>query len=169
MAWCMPTRRRPTPTATSTLVSWDVFDLQRGHVVTVSDGMTTKTHTVANLFVDGVDVTGDDRVRPGRCRHQRVDVWVHDDGGLTVTADGLGGWTCRLLRGDRHHLLSQTAARNRPTATVTPPGIWWASPRFQVVPVDDWVQSSSPWTPEATISLTIEDGSGVVYSDFANG
>jgi hypothetical protein len=31
--------------------------------------------------------------------------------------------------------------------------------------VDDWVQSSGSWTPGATISLTIEDGSGVLYSD----
>ncbi|MGD9147214.1 MAG: hypothetical protein PVI80_16725, partial [Anaerolineae bacterium] len=36
---------------------------------------------------------------------------------------------------------------------------------FQVAPVDDRVQSSNPWTPGATVSLTIEDGSGVVYAD----
>jgi hypothetical protein len=33
------------------------FDLKRGQVVTVSDGTNTKTHTVTNLFVDGVNVT----------------------------------------------------------------------------------------------------------------
>jgi len=38
---------------------WDVFDLQRGHVVTVSDGTNSKTHTVMSLFVDGVSVTAD--------------------------------------------------------------------------------------------------------------
>ena len=38
-------------------------------------------------------------------------------------------------------------------------------PRFQVAPEDHWVQSWSRWTPGATISLTISDGSGVVYSD----
>ena len=38
---------------------WNVFDLQRGQVVTVSDGTTTKTHTVMPLYVDSVDVASD--------------------------------------------------------------------------------------------------------------
>lgn len=68
-----------------------VFDLQRGHVVTVSDGTTTKTHTVTNLFVDGVDVTADTvfgRADPGT----GVDVWVDGGGVVVVTADGSGNW-----------------------------------------------------------------------------
>ncbi|MBV5343337.1 hypothetical protein JZU68_06900, partial [bacterium] len=44
-------------------------------------------------------------------------------------------------------------------------GVWWASPQIQVAPVDEWVQSSRPWTPGATITLTIADGGVEVYSD----
>ncbi len=32
-------------------------------------------------------------------------------------------------------------------------------------PDDDWVQSYNRWTPGSTITLTVEDGSGVIYSD----
>ncbi len=70
---------------------WDVFDLQRGQVVTVSDGTTTKTHTVTPLYVDGVDIT--DITISGRAdAGTTVDVWVHENGNLTVTADGSGNW-----------------------------------------------------------------------------
>ncbi len=45
-----------------------------------------------DLYVDGVDVTADTvfgRADAGT----NVDVWVHGDGDLTVTADGSGNWT----------------------------------------------------------------------------
>jgi len=142
---------------------WDVFDLQRGHVVTVSDGTTTKTHTVANLFVDGVDVTADTvfgRADAGT----DVDIWVHGDGGLTVTADGAGNWTADFSGiTDLTYLSDGGSQQVDPDGDST--GVWWASPRFQVAPVDNWVGSWSTWTPGSTISLTIEDGSGVVHSD----
>ena len=70
---------------------WDKFDLRRGHVVTVSDGTTTKTHTVVDLFVDGVDMTAETvfgRAEAGAS----VDVWVHGNGGVTTTVDGSGNW-----------------------------------------------------------------------------
>ena len=56
------------------------YDIVRNYVdqmVTVSDGTTTKTHTVLDLFVDGVDVTADTvfgRANPSTS----VDVWLHD-------------------------------------------------------------------------------------------
>ena len=56
---------------------WNIFDLQRGQVVIVSDDTTTKTHTVMPLYVDGVDVTADTIL--GRA-----------DAGTTV--DILGAW-----------------------------------------------------------------------------
>ncbi len=68
-----------------------MFDLKRGQVVTVSDGTTTKTHTVANLYVDGVDVTADTvfgHAEPAplwMCGCMAI--WR-----LTVTADGSGNW-----------------------------------------------------------------------------
>jgi hypothetical protein len=69
-----------------------VFDLQRGHMVTVSDGTTTKTHTVTYLFVDDVDVVAD--TVSGRAdAGTSVEVWVHGDGEVMVTADAAGNWT----------------------------------------------------------------------------
>ena len=142
---------------------WDIFDLQRGHVVTVSDGTTTKTHTVTNLFIDGVDVT-DDTVIGRADAGASVDVWVHGDGNLTVTADGAGNWTADFSAITDLTFLSDGGSQQFDSDGDST-GVWWASPRFQVAPVDNWVESWSSWTPGATISLTIEDGSGVVYVD----
>ena len=142
---------------------WDVFNLQRGHVVTVSDGSSTKTHTVMDLFVDGVDVTADTvfgRTDAGA----NVDVWVHDNGGLTATADGSGNWIADFSgMTDLTYLSDGGSQQIDDDGDST--GVWWASSRFQVAPDDDWVQSSGTWTPGATVSLTIEDGSDVVYGD----
>jgi hypothetical protein len=142
---------------------WDTFDLQRGHLVTVSDGTNTKTHTVTNLFVDAADAAADfvlGRADPGTS----VDVWVHGNGGVTVTADGAGDWVADFSgMTDLTYLSDGGSSQTDSDGDWT--GVWWAAPRFWVAPVDDWVQSSSPWTPGATISLTIEDGSGVVYAD----
>jgi hypothetical protein len=142
---------------------WDVFDLQRGHVVAVSDGTTTKTHTVTNLFVDGVDVTADTvfgRADAG----SSVDVWVHDDGNLTVTADSSGNWIADFSGITDLTYLSDGGSRQVDDDGDST-GVWWESPRIEVAPDDDWVQSWNQWTPGATISLVIQDGSDVVYSD----
>jgi hypothetical protein len=139
------------------------FDVQRGHLVTVSDGTTTKAHTVTNLFVDGMDVTADTvfgRADAG----VNVDVWVHGDGNLTVTSDGSGNWTADFSgMTDLTYLSDGGSAQYDGDGDGT--GVWWAAPRFWVAPVDNWVESSGNWTPGSTVSLTIEDGSGVVYSD----
>jgi hypothetical protein len=140
-----------------------VFDLLRGHVVTVSDGTTTKTHTVMNLFVDGVDVAADTvfgRADAGA----EVHVWVHDDGNLNVVANAAGAWTA-----DFSGMTDLTYASDGGSQTSDDDGdstgVWWATPTFQVAPNEGRVESTSRWTPGATIALTIEDASGVVYSD----
>ncbi|HET9913346.1 MAG TPA: hypothetical protein VFQ13_15735, partial [Anaerolineales bacterium] len=142
---------------------WDKFDLRRGQVVTVSDGTTTKTHTVADLFVDGVDMTADTvfgRAEPGAS----MDVWVHGDGNLTVTADGSGNWTADFSgMGDLTYFSDGGSQQRDSDGDST--GVWWSSPQIQVAPIDHWVQPMRPWTPGTTISLTIEDGGTVVYSD----
>jgi hypothetical protein len=140
-----------------------MFDLERGHVVTVSDGTTTKTHTVTNLFVDGADVAAD--TVAGRAdAGTSVDVWVHGNGQVTVTADGSGNWTADFSGTTDLTYLSDGGSQQI-DADGDATGVWWASPKFQVAPADDWVQSSGQWPPRVTISLTIEDGGGVVYSD----
>ncbi|MGB3715353.1 MAG: YncE family protein [Candidatus Promineifilaceae bacterium] len=131
--------------------------------MTVSDGTNTKTHTVTNLFVDGVDVTGDD-VFGRAATGTSVDVWVHGNGNLTVTADGSGNWTADFSGMTDLTYLSDGGSQQTDSDGDST-GVWWAGPRFQVSPDDDWVQSWNRWTPGATISLSIEDGSGVVYPD----
>ena len=118
---------------------WNVFDLQRGHVVTVSDGTTTKTHTITNLYVDGVDVTADD-VSGRADAGAGVDVWMHGDGGLTVTADGSGYWTADFSDQTDLTYLSDGGSQQVSTDGNST-WVWWGAPRFQVAPEDDWVQS----------------------------
>jgi hypothetical protein len=140
-----------------------IFDLQRGHLVTVSDGTTTKTHTVMDLFVDGVDVTGDS-VFGRAAAGTDVNVWVHGDGSVTATADGAGNWIAGFsAMTDLTYASDGGSQQFDDDGDAT--GVWWSSPHFQANPDFNWVGSSSPWTAGATISLTIEDGSGVVYSD----
>ena len=96
-----------------------------------------------------------------------VDVWVHDDGNLTVTADGSGNWVA-----DFSGTTDLTGFSDGGSELVdddgNSTGVWWASPRFQVAPDDEWVQSWNRWRPGATISLTIEEGGVVMYSELAN-
>jgi len=140
-----------------------VFDLQGGQLVTVSDGTTTKTHTVMNLFVDGVDLTTETifgRADAGT----DVEVWVHGDGGMNVTPDGSGNWSADFSSQTDLTWLSDGGSQQMDT-NADSTGVWWASPSFRVSPDDDWVQSRNRWISGATISLTIEEGGVVVYSD----
>jgi hypothetical protein len=73
---------------------WNVFDLQRGQMVTVSDGTTTKTHTVMPLYLDGVNIT-DDTIYGRADAGTTVDVWVHGNGNLNLTTNGSGHWVCQ--------------------------------------------------------------------------
>lgn len=142
---------------------WDVFDLKRGQVVIVSDGTNTKTHTVANLFVDGVNIVAD-TVFGHTDANAAVDVWVHGNGWTPATADGSGYWTADFSGlTDLTYLSDGGSSQTDNNGDST--GVWWASPQFGVAPVDEWVQSSRPWKPGTTITLTIEDGGMVVYSD----
>lgn len=141
---------------------WNVFDLQRGQVVTVSDGTNTKTHTVLPLFVDGVNVA-DDTVFGRADASKVVDVWVHGDGNLTVSPDGSGNWTADFsATTDLTYTNDGGSQQMDDDGDGT--GVWWSSPKIEVSPDDDWVQSWSRWTPGATITLTIADGSDVVYA-----
>ena len=88
---------------------------------------------------------------------------MHGDGDISVTADGSGNWIADFSGLTDLTYTSDGGAEQWDADGST--GVWWSGPRFQVAPDDDWVQSHQGWTPGATISLTIEDGSGVAYSD----
>jgi hypothetical protein len=101
-----------------------VFDLQRGHVVTVSNGTTTKAHLVTDLFVDGVDVDADTvfgRADPGA----DVRVWVHqDDANTTVTADASGNWVADFS-GQTDLVFGTDGGSQQTDAEVDATGVWW--------------------------------------------
>ena len=69
------------------------IDVVAGDTVTVSDGVTTKSHVVTSLAVTGVDETADTvsgTADPGTA----VQVWSHQGGTtINVVADSAGGWT----------------------------------------------------------------------------
>lgn len=140
-----------------------MFDLERGHVVTVSDGTTTKTHTVEHLFVDAIDITAD--TVSGRAdAGSYLDVWVDGYPGFQIQADGSGYWLADFA-GITDLDYASSGGAQQADAEGDSTFVGWSSPRFQVAPDDNWVQADGRWTPGATISLTVEDGSGVVYAD----
>ncbi len=142
---------------------WDVFDVQVGHLVTVSDGTTTATHTVTGLFVDGVGVT-EDTVFGWAEAGSVVDVWVHEGGEVTVTADGSNNWVADFsAQLDLTYLSDGGSAQYDDSGNAT--AVWWTAPRFHVAPDDNWIQSSGTWTHGETVTLTIEEGGVEVYSD----
>ena len=68
------------------------FDVQPGHIVTLTDGATAKTHTVTNLAVTAVDPNADTvsgTAQPGA----DVDVWVHGGPTCQTTVEQDGDWT----------------------------------------------------------------------------
>ena len=142
---------------------WDVFDLERGQVVTVSDGVNIKTHTVMPLYVDGVNVETETIF--GRAdADTHVEIWVHGDGNQNVTANGLGNWTADFSSQTDLTTLTDGGSRQVDDDGDST-GVWWASPNFQVSPDDEWVQQWNRWKPGATITLTIENDGVEVYSD----
>jgi hypothetical protein len=66
-----------------------VFDIERGHIVTVSDGITTKTHTVTDVNVTEIDTAAD--TVSGTAE---PDAWVQVDARL------LGDWSTRRVQAD---------------------------------------------------------------------
>lgn len=144
---------------------WDVFDLQRGQVVTVSDGSYAKTHTVMPLYVDDTDMDAETISGRADPAGSEVDIWVYGDGNLNVTPDSSGNWTADFSgQTDLTYFSDGGAQQFDDDGDST--SMWWgASRRFQVSPDDEWVSSWNRWAPGATVTLTIEDGGVVVYSD----
>jgi hypothetical protein len=69
------------------------FDIQPGHIVTVSDGIVTKTHTVTNITITEID-QDTEIVHGSADPSANVDVWTCDDiqcYNRHVTADAVSG------------------------------------------------------------------------------
>ncbi|MFC1996521.1 PhnD/SsuA/transferrin family substrate-binding protein [Chloroflexota bacterium] len=132
------------------------LDLQAGQEVSVYDGTTTKTHTITNLLITGVDHTTDTVMglaEPGTT----VDVWEHSSGvSMQVVAGPDGFWQVDFsgqvdLQPGMDGNSSQCDADNDCTM-----GGWWVpNPTFAVRPDGDQV---SGWDWSGDVMVTIING-----------
>jgi hypothetical protein len=152
------------------------FDIQPGHEVSVSDGTTTKTHTVTALAVTHVDPDSDTvsgTAAPGSD--------VHVGGGpdpafRLVQADGAGNWTADfsvpgpgpgeadLLDIQDGECCGNAHQRDGDDDTTE---LLWQAPAIQVEPVFDQVTGSG-WIVGSTVTLEIDDptnGPGADHTD----
>jgi hypothetical protein len=135
-----------------------LFDVERGHTVTVTDGTTAKTHLVKPLFITGVDVIADivhGTAAPG----SEVEVQVEGEEGawLIVTADGSSGdWTANFSSSFDLRLNSNVSANQHDhEGDVT--WVPWRVPAVQIDPDTEGLWGSG-WEPETPLAISIDDG-----------
>ena len=143
------------------------FDVQPGHVVTVADGTTTKTHTVTNLAVTSVDPDTD---TVSGTADAGADVWIDiwDEFGSQrhEVADGLGDWTADFSTPGDEDFEQDTfnigpgtqGAANQSDDDGDATVIDWLvpNPSFQAWPEGDFVHGNE-WPEGALVTLTIDD------------
>ncbi len=172
-----------TDTQTVVVADWDpnqtnvrfnfnyVYFIAPGHIVTLSDGVTTKTHTVIDLGI--TDVNEDvDTVAGTAVPDTQVDAWICDEWGCAnrhVMADPTGNWladfanpgqqddeqdTYDIVPGTRGDV-SQSDDDGDSTQ------IWWdvSNPRLEVSCEHNWI-SISGFTPDGQVTYTIYDYEG---------
>lgn len=166
------------------------FDIQPGMLITVTDGAKTKTHTVTEVDITGVDDASD--VATGTAiAGSTVQIWVNVEDGdsptRNVTADGDGMWTADFANEgegawggtwDIGPGTSLTAMQADEDGDHTVdnwriPYPWiWADPQQETVGVNDFLpnsevnvtveDSTTPKSPDATATVQ-SDGSGWAY------
>jgi hypothetical protein len=147
------------------------FDVQPGFILEVTDGITTRTMTTANLDITGFDLTADTITgvaTPGN----EVQVCANVPNACYpryVNGDGSGVWTADYAnpgpRNDEQELVDLQpgndgwAAENDSNGNRT--SIDWriANPWLQANPVGEWVQARE-WPAGTTLTLTIDDPAG---------
>ncbi len=155
------------------------LDLTEGDVVEVSDGSSTKDHTITRLTVELVDA--DTNVVAGMA-DPYTEVWVdvHNvpDAGRTVTADSTGVWDTDFdMPGDGGGTFDVGTGQGGYAAQCDDDGdctwINWqvANPTFSVeTPSQVWA-SNGDWTVGATATITVDDdsdiGDGVLFEGTA--
>ena len=81
-----------------------------------------------------------------------------------MTSDGSGNWMADFS-GMTDLTYADDGGSQQFDADGDSTGVWWSSPTFQANPDRNWVASLNRWVPGSGISMTIEDGSGILYSD----
>ncbi|MDH3294533.1 MAG: hypothetical protein OER95_09465, partial [Acidimicrobiia bacterium] len=137
---------------------WDRLpvDVAPGTVVTVSDGETTKAHTVSNLAVTSVDV--DTNIVAGTATPDAmIQVEIHGLLSRMVTADSAGNWSVDFS--DEHDLVPGEAGEANefdPDGDSTH-AFWRAvNPLFWVDPADESV-SIADFLPVTELTITVND------------
>ncbi len=158
------------------LTTWVEFDLsgsfvvEPGHIVTLTDGVTPKSHTVTDLVVVSVDPDTDEVVGTAAPSTQ-VNAWI---GGVTGTglssaADPSGDWLIDYT-GTHDIVPGDTVYVSQPDPDNDSTRYDWnvPNPKFDVVPLLDEI-TGTEWPLAATVDLTIDDdmnpGNGVLYTD----
>ena len=134
-----------------------VYDMKPGDEVTLTDGSKTRTHTVQNLTVSGVDESADTvsgTADPGAT----VNVWPHEAGEsvqhVTVAEDGT--WLASFS--GVFNLKAGTAGRAEvlgAEGNATAVDWWIPNPRFVVFPEGEWFDGND-WPDGATVTITVE-------------
>ena len=90
------------------------FTVMAGHVVTVTDGVTPKSHTVTNLLLIGVDIDSDE-VTGTSDAGVEVSAWISGlfETNIATTADPSGDWLIDftsiydIVPGSNGHVIQQ--------------------------------------------------------------
>ena len=146
-----------------------VLDLQPGDTVSVSDGITTKSHTITDLAVTELSENAD-TVSGYAAPLSDVDVWVHDtEAWRHVVADAGGHWLADFgVPGDEPgesylaDLLPGTNGNSGQCdvdADCTTAGWNIVNPQINVDAHGDWLWGND-WTPGESVAITI---AGVLY------
>ncbi|MDH3189185.1 MAG: hypothetical protein OEM39_00875 [Acidimicrobiia bacterium] len=153
------------------------LDLVAGDAVVVTDGTTTKAHTVTGLAITGVDPVAD-KVFGVAALNSSVDVWVHGSNAWrrvvadTDVGDGLGSWMADFTAAGIDEPDEQGTADLEPGSNgnsgqcdlendCTNASWWVLNPTFTVeTPYSVW-SSNQDWELGDTITLTINDPSFV--------
>ncbi len=130
------------------------FDIEAGHVVTVTQGSTIKTHGVIDLTVTSMNPDTD--VVSGVGAPNRETVVNVDGRELSVTSDGSGAWTVDVstevdVQPGMGTYVYQADEDNDQTQV----DYFIANPQFSVRPDVDEVAGSG-WTPNETIRIDVD-------------
>jgi basic membrane protein A and related proteins len=152
------------------------YDIKPGDLVTVTDGLNSKQHTVTELEVLGADAEFDTVWGTASAGAQfTVELWFWNDNYRDVTADPVTGeWTADFsVEGDEGQAIEDLVPGRRggvfeydedDDATVVPWSI--PNPHFRVNAGSDGIWGHD-WPAEVTLTITIDDleDQHVFYAD----
>jgi hypothetical protein len=160
----------------------DAFQLLPGQLITLSDSTTAKSHTVIAVAVTSVNLVADTVAGTASPGDVVVNIWDAAGGASRhELTDSLGNWsadfsgpgdeggesaTYDIDLGTRGEALQNDGDGDFTNVSWQVPNPW-----LDARPSDERVDASH-WTPEATVTLTIDDdgnaGNGVLYTDSAS-